>query len=306
MEDDEALARRLQAEELGAARFQAGLRQPLQDERSPLQDQHAEPRDHRRLQQRVRGNMAQQVNGVWGTSKKYLAFMLLFFLSEAIATVAVVYSSWDELCDKPLATFLIVWSMRLVLSAPLAVQRYRVGRLGDEEALRRVERAQSLMQICEFVWFIVGQSWLFSCSCKQTAPALYWLSMTYVILVYVRIALPLLLLVLICMCWPCLTRVLRQSQGGAPGADGDVIGQLPTRVYGAQPPAATPDLEAGKSSAAPNASPSDCSICMETYHNGDKLRSLPCHHEFHQACVDPWLGLHATCPLCRAAVAARA
>ncbi|KAJ4705418.1 RING-H2 finger protein [Melia azedarach] len=43
-----------------------------------------------------------------------------------------------------------------------------------------------------------------------------------------------------------------------------------------------------------------CSICLADYKSSDMLRLLPdCNHMFHVKCVDPWLRLHPTCPVCR-------
>ncbi|XVF82714.1 hypothetical protein PTKIN_Ptkin16aG0071200 [Pterospermum kingtungense] len=45
---------------------------------------------------------------------------------------------------------------------------------------------------------------------------------------------------------------------------------------------------------------SSCSICLGDYKDTDMLRMLPdCGHFFHQRCVDSWLRLHPTCPICR-------
>lgn len=45
---------------------------------------------------------------------------------------------------------------------------------------------------------------------------------------------------------------------------------------------------------------SGCSICLQDYKDTDMLRLLPeCGHLFHLSCVDPWLKLHSTCPICR-------
>ncbi|XP_047966722.1 uncharacterized protein LOC125211079 [Salvia hispanica] len=43
-----------------------------------------------------------------------------------------------------------------------------------------------------------------------------------------------------------------------------------------------------------------CYICLVEYEDGDSVRVLPCHHEFHRACIDKWLKeIHRVCPLCR-------
>ncbi|XP_059428333.1 RING-H2 finger protein ATL70-like [Corylus avellana] len=43
-----------------------------------------------------------------------------------------------------------------------------------------------------------------------------------------------------------------------------------------------------------------CSVCLADYKSSDMLRLLPdCGHLFHLKCIDPWLRLHPTCPVCR-------
>ncbi|XP_029198272.1 E3 ubiquitin-protein ligase ZNRF3-like [Acropora muricata] len=41
-----------------------------------------------------------------------------------------------------------------------------------------------------------------------------------------------------------------------------------------------------------------CVICLEKFKNGQDVRIVPCQHEFHKECVDPWLLSNYTCPLC--------
>ncbi|CAA7398399.1 unnamed protein product [Spirodela intermedia] len=75
----------------------------------------------------------------------------------------------------------------------------------------------------------------------------------------------------------------------AAGLDGATIESYPKFVYGGRHRGAQPT---------PAGSP--CPICLSEYRSGDALRRIPdCEHCFHAACVDEWLRVSATCPVCR-------
>ncbi|XP_057481815.1 E3 ubiquitin-protein ligase MPSR1-like [Actinidia eriantha] len=44
---------------------------------------------------------------------------------------------------------------------------------------------------------------------------------------------------------------------------------------------------------------SDCVICLEEWGIGGLAREMPCRHRFHGGCIEKWLGIHGSCPVCR-------
>jgi hypothetical protein len=42
-----------------------------------------------------------------------------------------------------------------------------------------------------------------------------------------------------------------------------------------------------------------CAICFKNSEKGDRWEELTCGHKFHPNCINPWLELRNTCPLCR-------
>ena len=155
------------------------------------------------------------------------------------------------------------------------------------QALERLK----YMQLAFVAWWVAGQVWVFqSTTCKDTNPVLFYYAVALVVLYYVIWTLPLLVCVAICVCLPCVLvamRLLAEPEG----TQEDIIASIPKRTFHVDP---TP-LPEGQER------PS-CSICMVEYEEGEEIRVLPCTHEFHVECVDRWLTMKRTCPLCRADV----
>lgn len=56
----------------------------------------------------------------------------------------------------------------------------------------------------------------------------------------------------------------------------------------------------GESKRLPGPNGATCPICLVDYHPKDTVRCIPeCEHCFHSDCVDEWLRLNGTCPVCR-------
>ena len=85
--------------------------------------------------------------------------------------------------------------------------------------------------------------------------------------------------------------------------DWDVRPRFPHMIHNDPAPAhvvkALPTKSFDKSKLQEN-DPEICAICLEDFEDGSKLRKLPCKHEFHIDCVDPWLLTRKKlCPLCK-------
>jgi len=65
------------------------------------------------------------------------------------------------------------------------------------------------------------------------------------------------------------------------------LDHLPTTVYEGQ------ELPSDQTS---------CAVCMADFEVSEELRSLHCTHHFHKECIDKWLGVAPTCPVCKGEV----
>ena len=42
-----------------------------------------------------------------------------------------------------------------------------------------------------------------------------------------------------------------------------------------------------------------CPICLEEFKPNEYKRTLNCHHIYHKRCIDKWIKVNNTCPVCR-------
>ncbi|CAK9316711.1 unnamed protein product [Citrullus colocynthis] len=64
-----------------------------------------------------------------------------------------------------------------------------------------------------------------------------------------------------------------------------------------QPPASKASIKAMPS--VPVSELTECVICLEEIEVGGLGKQMPCNHKFHGDCIQKWLELHGSCPVCR-------
>ncbi|KAI3467335.1 hypothetical protein Pfo_023998 [Paulownia fortunei] len=68
-----------------------------------------------------------------------------------------------------------------------------------------------------------------------------------------------------------------------------------------QPPASKSSIDAMASVEIVGGENDDeqCVICLEEWEAGEKAKEMPCKHRFHGECIEKWLKIHGSCPVCR-------
>ncbi|GMI98371.1 hypothetical protein like AT3G61180 [Hibiscus trionum] len=187
---------------------------------------------------------------------------------------------------------------------------------GDET--RVAKSLESANTMFSFLWWITGFYWI---TAKEQAlthhsPQLYWLCVTFLALdmvfVFICVAVACLIGLAVCCCLPCIIAIL-YTLTDRDGATDEEIDRLPKYKFRKigdieKVEAETQESHEGIMTECNADTPTErilphedaeCCICLSAYEVGTELRELPCHHHFHCNCIDKWLYINATCPLCK-------
>ena len=218
-------------------------------------------------------------------------YMYLTFLwNYTLILISITFMSlfWPMKCDENIQAWLLSDTIYLFLN--LILKSYMYGyNITPDNILNHpyIAKLAKFLPVVDFCVFVYG-CYLFTSAdpdCVQNSPYLYYLAVTMFTYSWVMALLPIALLVLLCCCAPCLILGIRYFSENR-GATQQEIDGLPVKKCDRI------EAEYG------------CSICKEDYTLDIDLTVLPCKHEFHPACVNQWLAINKTCPLCRASITA--
>lgn len=189
---------------------------------------------------------------------------------------------------------------------------------GEENQISIPKKLELANTAFSFIWWIIGFYWV-STGAKtlnHDAPQLYWLCIVFlafdVFFVAFCVSLACAIGLLVCCCFPCITTVLYMVPDKE-GASEEEIRQLPKykfrKVDDSERFASEISGRCGGIMTELGNDPpkehvvqpedAECCICVSPYDDGAELRGLPCNHHFHLDCIEKWLQINATCPLCK-------
>ncbi|XP_042498173.1 E3 ubiquitin-protein ligase At1g63170-like [Macadamia integrifolia] len=246
------------------------------------------------------------------------SWITLEFVALAVQMMVIsltLLTSKEEKPVWPLKIWIFGYAIGCLFTLPLLYWRFRHGSLiqgnSDLEQQRSNEdsrshlmnKSRTFLELFFAIWFVIGNIWVFDSrfGSFNRAPKLHVLCMSLLAWNAVSYSFPFMLFLLLCCFVPLISKILgyNMNMGSEDrGASDDQISHLPSWKY------KQVDSHSGPGDAAEYNSDSEnenleCCICLARYKDKEEVRQLPCSHIFHQSCVDQWLRIISSCPLCK-------
>jgi uncharacterized membrane protein len=268
----------------------------------------------------------------WAYSKPVVVLDLLWNLMFVAVAGAMFVSSRYENPYVPLRIWVAGYVLQCIVHMVCVCLeykrrvRFRNSSAGqdqeEDDKLSFAKHLESANTMFSFIWWIIGFYWVSAGgqTLSTQAPQLYWLCIVFlafdVFFVVFCVALACLVGIAVCCCLPCIIAILYavREQEGASEED---ISQMPKYKFRRTIVSEKVEADTGESIGGGimtqcgtdppveqplQAEDAECCICLCGYEDGVELRELPCGHHFHCSCIDKWLHINATCPLCKLSI----
>jgi len=231
------------------------------------------------------------------SDRKKEFWIIFFILTPAIVVTFILLSMhWNDGpgCVSPLRLWCLVEAIRLLVSVTLSwILQRDIERTPEHTAsLDQIGRVVSFFSLS---WFVIGQIWLVEGirSCDGT-PMLVHLTAALIILQYTLMLLPIIVLLILmpflCLFLPCIIQgFFFFNRSNVRGASKREINKIPIEKF-------------SRAEFAEKGFDENCSICLADFETSEITRILRCKHVYHKECIDSWLTLNGTCPICRSEV----
>ncbi|XP_031480942.1 E3 ubiquitin-protein ligase At4g11680-like [Nymphaea colorata] len=256
-------------------------------------------------------------SGVW------IGLEAVILVTQIVAISVTLAMSKEEKPVWPLRAWALGYDLGSVLGFPLLFWRYKHQNMNGENGRNELDveqqriteesrtsnimsRIQTTVELFFAIWFVVGNLWVFDGTHNsfRRSPKLMrlcigllaWNALTY--------SFPFILFVFLCFCVPLIHRTLGYNMNMVHrGASEEQISRLPVWKFSEVSVSSNDSDEdcAEKLSTCehPKDTESECCICLAEYKDKDEVRELPCSHIFHLRCIDKWLTIISSCPLCK-------
>ncbi|XP_008791159.2 E3 ubiquitin-protein ligase At1g63170-like isoform X2 [Phoenix dactylifera] len=260
----------------------------------------------RRVFQYQNGSRSDLVSNPFN-SKPWLALESIVLVFQMVVITVTMAVSHKENPVWPLRSWLAGYNLGNLLSLPLLYWRYRHSNISnvvtdleqqmsaeESRSSHLMNKSRTLLELFFAIWFVMGNVWIFDSrhGSFDRAPKLHVLCLTLLAWNAIVYSFPFLLFVLLCCCVPFISSTLGYNMNLASadrGASDDQISRLPHWQF--------KKVEPMTGTASEN--PECCCICLAKYGDREEVRQLPCSHLFHLRCVDQWLRIISSCPLCK-------
>lgn len=204
--------------------------------------------------------------------KWFVVIVLVMKFLQFIANDTVLLLTMNQHSKAPFKLFISVHTVLIVIQWILFFLKhreyFRVSRLPDIQENGELSLFGNFVDAFSLFWSLTGLHWTQECkTCRITTPLLYYTTLFWSYYGIFVVLAPLMAIIL-------LIFILAYFKPN-----------LPVIEY--------------KNGCGISDERAQCSICLLEYEPQDKVKILPCNHNFHVGCVDEWFNIDDICPLCK-------